>query len=59
VLAPVCAVLRRVKVKRPSFKMITIDPKKFLKGKGQSIHSDYQLTKEIGKGGFGSVFRAK
>jgi hypothetical protein len=39
--------------------MIQIDPKKFLKTKGNSIYDDYELIKEIGKGGFGSVFRAR
>jgi calcium-dependent protein kinase len=39
--------------------MIQIDHKKFLRMKITPISDDYELFNEIGKGGFGSVFKAK
>lgn len=38
--------------------MIQIDPKRFLRMKETPITQDYEIQQEIGKGGFGSVFRA-
>ncbi len=58
VMQPVFKVLGRIKVKRPAFEMIQIDHKRFLKMKETPIALDYDIQKEIGKGGFGSVFRA-
>ena len=47
-----------MKVKRPVFTMIQIDPRKFLKIKETLITDDYEFLNEIGKGSFGSVFKA-
>lgn len=58
VMQPVFKVLGRIKVKRPAFEMIQIDHKRFLRMKETPIAHDYDIQQEIGKGGFGSVFRA-
>jgi hypothetical protein len=42
-LAPVFEVLTRIKIKKPTFKMIQIDSKRFLKTKQNSILLDYDL----------------
>ena len=55
---PVFEQFSRMKVKRPVFTMIQIDPRKFLKIKESLITEDYEFLNEIGKGGFGSVFKA-
>lgn len=55
---PVFEQFCRMKVKRPVFTMIQIDPRKFLKMKETVITDDYEFLNEIGKGGFGSVFKA-
>ncbi len=39
--------------------MIKIENKRFLKMKTTPITKDYQFCKEIGKGGFGAVYKAK
>lgn len=48
-----------MKVKKPIFEMIQIDHKKFVKTKLSPISMDYDLMNEIGKGGFGCVFRGR
>lgn len=57
-LLPVFNLLSRIKVKKPAFEMIQIDHKRFLRMKETPITQDYDIQQEIGKGGFGSVFRA-
>ena len=57
-MQPVFKVLGRIKVKRPAFEMIQIDHKRFLRMKETPITQDYDIQQEIGKGGFGAVFRA-
>ncbi len=39
--------------------MIKIDARRFLKMKLTPIANDYSFIKEIGKGGFGSVYKGK
>jgi serine/threonine protein kinase len=38
--------------------MIQIDPKNFIVMKETPISKDYDIKNEIGKGGFGSVYKA-
>ena len=48
----------RVKIKRPAFKKITIDPFQFITKKKNPIREDYELIKVIGRGSYGQVYRS-
>jgi len=48
----------RVKIKRPAFKKITIDPFQFITKKKNPIREDYELIKVIGSGSYGQVYRS-
>ena len=51
-------VSERVKLKRPAFKKIIIDPFQFIAMKKKSIKEDYELIKVIGQGAFGKVYHS-
>jgi hypothetical protein len=49
---PVFKMFTKMKVKKPTFQMIQIDPKNFIVMKETPISKDYDIKNEIGKGGF-------
>jgi serine/threonine protein kinase len=58
-MIPIYEAINRIRVNIPAFKMIELDQKQFILMKETSIFKDYDLIKEIGKGSFGSVYKAR
>ena len=46
-------------MKRPKFARMAIEQEQFIVMKKTPIKDDYELTKKIGKGAYGSVYRSK